>query len=59
MEPLVEQYIASMVDVPVEEWDPRFREALTTMLSRVLQSTPSTTPSSKQALRPAKVLPST
>jgi len=48
MEPLVEQHIASMADVPVEEWDPRFRQALTTMLSRALQFMPNTTPYSKQ-----------
>lgn len=46
-----EQYIASMVDVPVEEWDPRFRQALTTMFTRASLSTQSTTPSSRQGFQ--------
>lgn len=43
-----EQYIASMVDVPVEEWDPRFRQALTTMFTRATPSMPSTMRSFKR-----------
>lgn len=54
-----ERYIASMVDVPVEEWDPRFRQALTTMFTRATLSTQNTTPSSKRGLRSAAELLST
>lgn len=50
--PLV-QRIASMVDVPVEEWDPRFLRALTTISSPVTQSTRNTTPSLEQVFDPA------
>lgn len=36
-----------MVDVPVGEWDPRFRQALTTTFTPATPSTQNTTPSFK------------
>lgn len=53
------QLIASMVDVPEEEWDPRFRLALTTISSRATPFTPNTTRSCKQDYASVKALPST
>lgn len=48
MERRVEEFIALMADVPVEQWDPRFRKAMTTMLHHAQPFTPKPTPSSGQ-----------
>lgn len=44
----MEEFIALMADVPVEQWDPRFRKAMTTMLHHAQPFTPKQMPSSER-----------